>query len=310
MSIRSLSSMRTRVMRIAGLSANDGELSGAVDDFINRSYVDICRRFNWSWLELESGFTTVAPHSTGTIDTTAGATSITANAVTSFTSSQVGYFIQIDSLGQEFHKITAFSSSGSLTVDTAISGDTTASTYMIFKTDYELDTKVDPSSIQFMVETETSTRLQYVDPQSLEMSLPNMGALNQTNPPRYWSLIGMGTTGNSVIRLYPVPSNAIYIRYRAVAALTPMSTGNDVPLLPDRFQDVVENGALTLVYNWQGRDSLAKTYGQLFEANLKTMLVAENKREIWATPRAENDLPKYKSGPSIKYPAAFGGEKV
>lgn len=307
MALHTLGDIRDTVMTLAGMDTTDTQLQGVVNTFINHVYADVCASFDWDWMRLETGVVMVPASTAPTGTIAASGVSITGSS-TAFDSSNIGSYIQLLPLQKESHRIIAVTSPTAMTVETTISQDVdSGSSYMIFTPDYILSEQIDVSSIKFIINTNKTLRLEYTPEILLERYFANEGSIAMSDTPRYWCSLG-ATGGYPIIRMFPIPTQYVYLKIAAVKETPELVTSNDTPLIPMRYQEVLEHGALSLVYNWHGRADLAAFYKQEYEQTLKQMIRADNTRATYAFPKEPNDLPKPRLRKFIlRLPGAYGG---
>jgi len=303
MATRTLSQMRTRIMRITGQDSNDTELTQIVDDYINRSYQDILRRHKWNWLRKESILSIYATVSTGTVSVSGSQLTGTS---TSFSAAHEGWYIQLKDLNDETYRILDVTSSTSLTLEGPVSTAVSTSEYLAFKVDYALPLGLDEGTIEYIVDTNDSRKLYPVSPNSLEYAFPNFGSNSTTNAPECFSIVGRDNDNKVLVRFYPIPDEARTFRVVGFDSQEDLATGNDSPLIPERFQEVIEEGALARIYAWQGRADLQAVHTNLFETYIKDMMRLDTKITGIIYPREENDVPKGKRFPNLTLPAEYG----
>lgn len=304
MATRTLSQMRTRLMRITGQDSNDSELIQIVDDYINRAYQDVVRRHAWNWLRKEGMFNTVAPVSSGNIS---GSGSQITGSGTNFGASMEGYYLQVEDLGQSTYQILDVTSSTSLTINGTLSADVTASNYVIFKADYALAIGPDEGYIDYIEDTNYSQKIYPITANNMEEAFPNFGGVSRSNSPSYFSIVGRNNLNQVLIRLFPLPQDARTMRYVAFDSRSDLATANDSPLVPERFQEVIEEGALARIYLWQGRKDLFDVHSQLYESYIQNMMQQDKNERGVIFPREDNDLPKSRQGRGLRLPPEYGG---
>lgn len=80
-------------------------------------------------------------------------------------------------------------------------------------------------------------------------------------------------TGGTVVNTYPVPSDSISVRYRKVP--TDLSAAGDLPLVPDKYRDIIALGALRRAAIDNQAWEAANGYRQEWDARLLDMVSAE-----------------------------------
>lgn len=118
-----------------------------------------------------------------------------------------------------------------------------------------------------------------IDVRDLESDATLQFATLETLAKVYTDLTTTGTpafyyvTGGDSINTYPVTSNALSVRYRAVPV--DMSAASDTPLVPDRYRDIIALGALRRAALDNQAWEAANGYRQEWDARLLDMVSAE-----------------------------------
>lgn len=198
------STVRTQILTLV---SNSTMIAAAdVNTIISAEHTSILESYSWSRRRAESVIETSAEYSTGTLSGTG--TTYTGSGTT-WTSGMVGRFIRAGD-NTFFHRITAFGSTTSLTIEDTLPEDVDAGTsYTIFAHRYNL-----PSDFGRALSVTSDTRL-------MEMPKIDMDYLDPyrtstaTRPDRY-AIFGLdpGTTSSQIyqIEFWPVPSSATAIR--------------------------------------------------------------------------------------------------
>lgn len=272
MAIRTFAEMKERVFRWTGLDQNDSDAIAIVEDSINTAYKHVLSKANWKINKKEGVFYSVAPHSTGTV--TLSGTTLT-GVGTSFSSSMVGRYVQIEALGEETHLISAYVSPTSLTLQESASADVaSASTYSIFQSDYTLADGIDEHTLEYINDQEQGIKLDYIPDEVQNARYPNQGNLSMGVPYEF-SFVGRSAQVAPVVRLYPIPSDVRAYKYVGIDRVEDLSDADDVPVISERFQDVLDEGAKELVFMHMGKADRAKYHGERYADMLTRMLTVE-----------------------------------
>jgi len=308
MAVRSLSQMRTRIIRKAyGPDDNeDTEIQQLVDDELNRSYQDICRRHNWGWMRKESIINTSATKSTGTISISG---SQVTGVGTDFSAAMEGWYLQVEDLGDSTYRILDVTSSTSMTIEGPVSEAVSTSSYLAFKADYALPLGLDEGSIDLVIDTEESKKIEPLPHNLAEDYWPNFSGVSPVNLPNYFSIVGRDTDNQVLIRFYPVCEETRTFRIVGYDSVSDMSTGNDTPLIPEKYQEVIEEGTLARIFAWQGKNDLSKLHSGLYESYIRSMLQESLNRVGEIYPKEPNDIPKGPVSPTVKLPDEYGGKR-
>ena len=303
MALKTLSTLRSNVAILSGKDVTNSDDLALIDLQINRTYMDIVRRHPWTWLRKEGYFTTVAPHSTGSISISG---LVVTGVGTNFTSGDVGRYLHFKDLGDECLRVTQVNSVTELLVNTLPSSSTLPTgLYNIFQCDYAIDSGAG-EIIEYIEDLEDSTKIYPVSMNNLQEVRPNFGAIDLADP-EYFTVIGRDDDNKIEIRLSPIPDNVRQYRFIAYDEATSLSTAADSIFLPERFQDVVEEGALTRIWTLQGgRPDLVQMHAGLYEAYIANMIKSDKNQYQQIFPKSENDVPRTDNGLGFTLPPEYG----
>ncbi len=269
MALRTFSELKTRLFKRTGLDSDDQDHIDIVEQAINDWYEDILSRDQWMFLMREGFFSTVAPYSDGTV-TVSGATVTGTGTV--FTSEMEGRYIHLEQLGEESHQITSVNSTTSLTLlESASANIVSGSPFSIFQADYALADGVDEKSVKYIVDVLRSTRIFPAPLLEEETLFPNQGALSQAVPENF-SFVGRSAETAVVIRLRPIPNDVRGYKYVALETITELINDEDIPNIPERFQNAIEEGARADIFTWIGKDKLADKHEGRAEKLIRRMI--------------------------------------
>lgn len=232
------SDLKNRVANETGIDLTiDGEMVG---EWVNSSYNHICGILNWPWLEKQAIVQTVADITTGTVDITSGATSLTFSSAPAVSVANQ-YMIQFPATSDDWYYISSHTaSSTSATLSVPFAGSTvTGAEYILRKVFYSL-----PSDLDRLIDarqTVQKQKLGCVDVRTFDRYLPDPTA---TGVPLYYYMVGLDENQYWQIGLYPNPTSINNILIRYLMKPTAMSASTDTPLIPERFHDVIVWGAL------------------------------------------------------------------
>jgi hypothetical protein len=117
-----------------------------------------------------------------------------------------------------------------------------------------------------------------------------MGTGDTSDTPDFFSFIGRGSNSTVNIRFFPPPDEARAFRYSYINDAVAMSTDSDTPLIPERYQQVIEEGAKAKIYNWLGKFDRAQLHEAKFESFIKDMRKADLSNMLHTYTRAEPEL--------------------
>ena len=234
---------------------------------IQAEHDTIIDEYPWPQRKYDSLITTVAPYSTGTLSSS-GTTLTGVNTV--WTSAMVNRYIRIGS-NTFFSRITAFTSTTSLTIESALPSDAAAgSTYTIFQHLYNL-----PSNFGRATNITGDWRLREISRSDIDRVDPYRSST--ASVPDSYNIRGLdpNTTSSQLyqIEFWPVPSAATAIRVEYLISNS-LSADTDEPLYPGDVLvwKAAETGAYFL-FGKNGDDAwslLAERYHQRYVETLQS----------------------------------------
>ena len=233
-------SLKTRVAEETGLDTTvDATRLGA---WVNAAYRFLSGMREWPWLFKTGIIQTTADTTTLTASVNAAATAVTLSSTVA-TSLANDYYIQF-STTDDWYKITAHSGgSASVTISPAYVGSTnlTSGTCIIRRVFYSLGTDVD--RVINMRQAITDEEVVYVDPRDLDRQVPDPTA---TGTPNAYTIQGFDSSNSWHVYFFPIPDAKVNIQYRYYSKTTDLSTGSDVPLMPEKFHQAIVFTALAM----------------------------------------------------------------
>lgn len=304
MAKRQFLTIQTRLHQWVGTNPTDVDHQNIAKQVINDAYKELMRAWPWRTLTREGQILTVVPVSSGTI-------TVLGNAVTgvgtNFTSNLVGGYMQIGGLGKEVHLISAVNTPTSIILETQVSADvTTASTYQIFQSDYVLAEGVDEEGLLYLVDTARNERIQPIPLTKIEREEPNFGSVTTSETPDFFSFVGRNANGGVIIRLFPIPNKAIQIRYVGLSTVVDLTADTDVPDIPERFENILEEGARAKLFMWIGKPDRFALHNQLFKEGIQRLIVADQADGDFVHRLREADIPDTAvQGRGLRLPSNF-----
>ena len=212
------STIRTQVLK--NVSDHSMIVAADVNTLIDLCHEEILNSYSWSRRKADTIVDTVASYSVGTV-TTSG-TTVTGSGTT-FTSAMADRYIRISRT--YFHRITAFTSTTSLTIEQALPADvTTATSYSIFRHVYDL-----PSTFGRVLNATSDDRLTEWSRSEIDRVDPYRSST--ADRPTVYSIYGLDSIPSGVfqIEFWPVPSSATAVRIEFLRTNT-LSADTDRPL--------------------------------------------------------------------------------
>lgn len=230
---------RQRVAEALGLAETDttsdanATIQAKLKAWINQRYLYICGLESWVWLIKNSIIQTTTEITTGTVTATLGSTTITFTNAPAV--SVTNWFIQFSD-SDDWYEISAHTAAQTgATLANAYLGTTSSTlTYKLRKVHYTLPS--DTGKILDLRQTRQDIKLKYIPVRQLDRFIPDR---TSTGNPKYYSVVGVDSSGLYRVEFYPVPNVAMNINTRYYKVVTALSADADVPLIPTAFQDVL-----------------------------------------------------------------------
>lgn len=233
------STLQARVAGECGLDTTaDATVLGI---WVNLAYKHISGLYDWPWLLKQATLQTVTEITTGTASINAASTALTLS-VGPAASVATQYMIQFAD-SDDWYIIsahTAAATSATLANAYNATDNLTAGTYKIRKTLYSLASDLD--RIIDIRQARTDQKLTCVDIRTFDKALPDPSS---TGTPILYAPVGMDSSNNWQITLYPIPDDVMNLQYRYLQIPADM-TGTTVPVMPEKFHDSIVMVALYL----------------------------------------------------------------
>lgn len=228
----------------------DAKIRGVVQDVALR---EIPSKFDWNFMLVSSGLTTIEQYNNGTASVNTGATTVTFSSAASITAAMVGRKFNITGDGGVY-EITSMSSTTSCVINPAYQATQNASSqaYVIFQPIYAMAKDFDrfpkPGGIYRQIGSEKKVleELQY---------RPYLDTYRKTpiSVPEKCRIVGQDTAGNTLVEIVPPPSTAENYGYDYFKQLRPLIETTAGTLLS------IAAGGTTVVGNTNTRFSEATT---------------------------------------------------
>lgn len=232
--------IKQRVAEALGISSADttadanATIAAKLTEWVNARYRYICGKKSWNWMVKDSIIQTVVDVTAGTVEATNGDATITFS--TGPTLSAAGWFIQFSSSSDwyEISTHTAAATEAEMTVPYL--GTTSSSlTYTLRKVYYAL-----PSDTGKILDIRRSrvwrSGLKYIPIRLLDKYAIDR---NQTGTPTYYSIIGIDSSRQYKMVMFPSPNEAINLNLRRYCVAAELSADGDVPIIPEAFHDLL-----------------------------------------------------------------------
>lgn len=236
-----LTTLQTLIANETGLDPTNDATT--ITRWINSAYRTINGLFAWPWLLKSSTFQTSADITSGTVSINAGSTSLTFSSAPSVSVANQ-WMINFPTVSNDWYYITAHNAmSTSATLGVPLIGSTNLSgaSYVLRKVFYSL-----PSDLDRLIDIRqsiTKIKLVPIDTRTYDYYLPEPTSVAQ---PVYYAPMGVDTSGYYQVTLYPIPDTTYNMQIRYFKTTTDLSSGSDVPNIPEKFQDLIVFGALAM----------------------------------------------------------------
>ena len=295
-----LSDARSELAAQLGLNQTKSSTKTLLDRWLNFAYQDIAGAYPWSWIENTDRVAMEVDLTTGTVDATAGSTTITFSSAP--TASQVNRYIQFSS-ANDWYKITAHTAaSATATIDPAYvqSSNLSAGTFTIRTFFYSLASTVE--SAYSAKQAISNVPISIITAHTYDR---NLAFPEDTGDPKVIYMWGRDSSEQWQFSPFPWPSSAMIIEFKTITTVTDLSNDTDKPLFPTRFNTVWLRGAKAYGYEFLDDDRSTRAFNR-FEDRIDEMKKLDNvgltrNYILEAVDEGRNDLRS-----TIPFPAAFG----
>lgn len=282
-----------------GLDYTQTDTAVLLKRWLNLSYQDIVGDYTWSWLKSREAIAMATDYTTGTVDITAGSTTITFS--TAPTASQANRYVQFSS-ANDWYKITDHTAaSTTATISPAYTQTSALSdgTLTIRTFYYSLS-----SACEYVISVKEAINyraLKVITAQKFDEGAPFS---TTTGTPTTIVLWGQDSSGYWQFTPYPWPDDVLLLEFRTIKKITELSETTDEPLFPPRFESPWLYGAKCYGYDFLDDDRAIDAFIK-FESKIKKMrtrdTVGLNKMHV---------LQSIDSQPTardiVQFPAEFG----
>lgn len=232
--------IRQRIAELMGVSSIDqtpddnATMKEKLKAWVNARYKVLAAKESWNWLVKDSIIQTVPDITTGTVTATTDSTTITFTSGP--TNSVEDYFIQFSDSGDWYEIDTHTAASTTAELTTTFLGTTSSTlTYVLRKAYYLLP--ADTGKILNVSQHRVwNTSLKYVPARILDQFL---GYRQQSNRPRFYSIIGINDDRQYKMEVFPVPDVRMNLNVRRYQVITDMVTDNEVPVIPEAYHEIL-----------------------------------------------------------------------
>lgn len=263
------SDLQNRVAQETGMDLTAD--SAIVSAWINGAYQHISGLYNWPWLIKTGTIQTVADITTGTVSVSAGATALTFSSGPAVSVAN-DYWIQFTT-SADWYPISAHTAaSTSATISVPYVGTSSYnSTYVLRKIFYSFPSDLD--RIDEIRQAITKQKLEYIDYRTFHRYIADPTA---SYTPIYYSMIGLDSLNAWRIGLYPTPNAVINLQLLYYQKITELSASTDLPLIPNKWHNVLVWGALAMYGHDFIDDTRVKTAMARYEEGVSEMTAHYN----------------------------------
>ncbi len=232
--------IRQRIAELMGLSATDTtpDANGVMQDklkaWVNNRYKALAAKRSWNWLVKDSIVQTTPDVTTGTVTATNGSTAlIFSNAI--LPADVQGYFVQIQDT-TDWYEVVSASDTSNAVMDVPFLGLTSGTYTFTLRKFYYLLPADTGKILDVSQHRIWNTALKFIPARILDQYLTYR---QQTNRPRYYTIIGINSTRQYKMELFPYPNVAMNLNVRRYQVITEMTADTDIPVLPEAYHEIL-----------------------------------------------------------------------
>lgn len=275
MAALTFATLQLEVFDQTGLDSTDTANQTRVQRWLNFVQQDICARWPWNFLRSRESIVTVIDEKTGTVSVATGGTTVTGVGTSFSTSNDPGKFIQFAG-ANDWYAISAVASTTSLTIATPYqpTPSLSAGTYTVRKFFYSLSSACD--RICDVKNWNTPLKLDELFPRDVDFAQPNP---QSTNTSYGFIPYGYDASNNVQIIPYPFPSDARLFEIKTFKRPTDMSSGSDLPALPNKWAHIITFGANAIAFAYLRKMDISAAWDAKFETKIEDMMAQERTSE-------------------------------
>ncbi len=232
--------IRQRVAELMGLSSADitpdanATMQDKLKAWVNNRYKILSAKRSWNWLVKDSIVQTTPDVTTGTVTATNGSTSLTFSSAIVPTDVQ-GYFIQLQDT-TDWYELSSTSSTTTAEMDVPFLGITSSTLTFTLRKFYYLLPADTGKILDVSQHRIWNTALKFISARILDQYLAYR---QQSNRPRYYTIIGINSNRQYKMELFPYPNTAMNLNVRRYQVVTDMSADTDVPVIPEAYHEIL-----------------------------------------------------------------------
>lgn len=212
------------VERVKSLGRSGGNTAQKIRGIVQDIYLrEIPSKFDWNFMLVSSGLTTIAQYNNGTISINTGDTSAVFSSDVVITAGMVGRKFNITGDGGVY-EITSMSSTTSCVINPSYQAtqNVTNQSYVIFQPVYPLSGDFDRFPKPGGIYRQTGGQKKIMEEYQYRPYIDNYRNVPVTEPEKC-RLVGTDTAGNQLVELIPPPANTENLGYDYFKQLRPLS---------------------------------------------------------------------------------------
>ncbi len=231
--------IRQRVAELMGMSSIDrtpddnATMEDKLKAWVNARYKVLSAKESWNWLIADTIVQTLPDITTGTVNATNNDTAITFSVGP--TPDVTGFFIQFSDTGDWYEIATHTAGATSATLTVPFGGSTATLTYVLRKNYYLLPANTG-KILNVSQHRVWNTALRYVPARLLDQYLAYR---QQTNRPRFYCILGVNSSRQYKMELFPIPNVVMNLNIRTYQVITELSADSDIPIIPEAYHEIL-----------------------------------------------------------------------
>jgi hypothetical protein len=286
--------LQAEVASQSNLDLTNVNIQTSIARWLNITQQDIVGRWPWNFLRGEENLTTVADYKTGTVSVPSGGTTVT-GVGTTFTTAMADGTYKIQFAGAlDWYTIATYVSATSITIGTAYAPASalSAGTFTIRRMYYPLSSNCD--RIIDAKNNNTPIKMFETDMRTLDSVSPTLNSTNNSYAFVAWTTntaAGSAYFGNTMIQLYPFPSDSRLIWVKTLLRASDLLAATDVSVIPAKWHHILIWGACALAFMYKREAEVATLWKTEYEHKIEEMMLQGK--------LSEDDAPVLKSVDSV-----------
>lgn len=238
-----------------------------IKDFVNDAYQELLSLQNWPWLYHTGAIATQAKYTTGTVSGSAGSATLTGSG-TAWTSITNPSLCEVE-IGNERYAISSVGADTTITLArNLVLAVAAGTTYTIFQRKYALDARMRATPLFYTGGSpRTLCRVLGPEPYALEAGQ----VVIARSPAEIVNFAPEDSSGNSQIRIWPVPDSAYSLHYEGWREPAAVTADGTAFLFPIGLLPAFRHLALAKLWAWR-KDERMQAEQQRFESALSRVV--------------------------------------